>query len=229
MKIGVIGGFGPETTAEFYMSIVNKNRASGKAHPDILIHNVPVPFELERSAVRDGKNLDDFLPFLLESTRLLNETCDIIALPCNTLHIFIDDIRKASRKPVLSILEETSKEIKRRKFSKLGILATTKTAESRILESKLDGVQVLKPDARRQSRLSEIIHFVLQGKVSQKMKNEIICMIKDFEINGAQCVILGCTDLQLVVKQFDVGIPLIDTMDVLANSIINISKCDNNG
>ncbi|HLC77131.1 MAG TPA: amino acid racemase [archaeon] len=220
MKLGVIGGFGPETTAEFYMSIVNKNRTLGRSHPDIIIHSVPVPFELEKSAVMDGKNLDQFLPLLLESTRLLDEICDMLVLPCNTLHIFIDDLRKASKKPMLSILEETSKEIERRNIKTVGLLATTKTAESGILESKLNNVTVIKPTAQCQSRLSELIHFILQGKASSDMKNEIICMIEELEDRGAQGVILGCTDLQLIIKQTDVGIPLIDTMETLANSVV---------
>ena len=144
MKIGIIGGFGPETTAEFYISIVNKNRTLGKSHPDILIHSVPVPFDLEKSAVRDGRDIEEFLPLLLNSVKLL-QSADIIALPCNTLHIFIEDIRKASRRPVMSILEEISKEIERREIRKIGILATTKTASSGILESKLNNVSVWKP------------------------------------------------------------------------------------
>ena len=220
MRLGIIGGFGPETTAQFYMSIVNKSRVAGKSHPDIIIHNVPVLFELEKSAVKHGKCLEQYLPLLLDSVRLLEDRCDMLVLPCNTLHIFIEDIRKASGKPVLSILEETSKEVERRKIRRAGLLATTKTAESGILESKLDNVSVLKPSEERQARLSEIIHFILQGKMSGGMKNELIGIIKELEERGAQGIILGCTDLQLVIEQRDVSIPLIDTMEILANSAV---------
>ncbi|MBS3051247.1 MAG: amino acid racemase [Candidatus Aenigmarchaeota archaeon] len=219
MKIGIIGGFGPETTAEFYISIVNKNRTLGKSHPDILIHSVPVPFDLEKSAVRDGRDIEEFLPLLLNSVKLL-QSADIIALPCNTLHIFIEDIRKASRRPVMSILEEISKEIERREIRKIGILATTKTASSGILESKLNNVSVLKPPPASQSRLSEIIHCILQGKSSPGMKMELARMANELESRGAEGVILGCTDLQLLLKQQDVGVTIIDTLDTLANSVV---------
>lgn len=175
MKIGIIGGFGPETTAEFYMSIVNKNRTLGKSHPDILIHSVPVPFDLEKPAVRDGRNIESFLPLLLDSVKLLQDA---------------------------------------------DILATTKTVSSGILETKLGSVAVLKPPPQRQSRLSEIIHAILEGKNSPEMKKELIGMVNELEIMGAEGIILGCTDLQLLLKQSDVGVTIIDTMDTLANSVI---------
>lgn len=219
MKIGIIGGFGPESTAKFYMSIVNKNMISGNAHPDILIHNVPVPFELEEAAAKRD-NVDGFLPLLLDSVRLLKDRCDVLAMPCNTLHVFIDDIRRASQKPILSILEETSKEVERSGFSKVGILATTKTSNSGILESKLGNVLVLKPSPDSQSRLSEIIHCILQCRCSSEMKTELVDMVNELKQRGAEAIILGCTDLQLMIKQSDTDVPLIDTMDVLANSVL---------
>lgn len=218
--IGIIGGFGPETTAEFYMSIVNKNRKINLTHPNIIIHNVPVPFDLEKSAVMDGKKLENFLPLLLDSVRLLENRCDILVLPCNTLHIFIDNLRKACSKPFLSIIEETSEEIKRRKIDKIGLLSTAKTADSGILESKLSGVMVLKLPERCQSRLSEIIHGILRGESSPEMKQDLVDMVNELGNKGAEAVVLGCTDLQLLLRQTDVDTPLIDTMDILANSII---------
>lgn len=220
MRLGIIGGFGPETTAEFYLSIVNKNRANGMSHPDMLIHSVPVPFDLEKSAVKDGKDLEHFLPLLLDSVKLLEDRCDLLALPCNTLHIFIDEIRKASKKPVLSILEEISKEVETRDIKRIGLLATTKTASSRILESKLKNVSVLLPSQSRQSRLSEIIHCILQCRFTPDMKREIMDIVDELESMGAEGIILGCTDLQLVLKQPDIRMPLIDTMETLANSIV---------
>lgn len=218
--IGIIGGFGPESTAEFYISIVNKNRESGRCHPNIIIHNVPVPFYLERDMIRDGKDLEKYLPLLLESLDFMRDKADILALPCNTLHVFIDELRKASSVPVLSIIDETAKEIASKRLKKVGLLATTKTIESGLLELKLRsiGIATIRPDRKSQLKISEIIFSILTGE--QIAKKDLLDMIRKLELQGAEAVVLGCTDLQLILKQNTCTLPLIDTMEILASSVI---------
>ncbi|MBI4168087.1 MAG: amino acid racemase [Candidatus Aenigmarchaeota archaeon] len=225
MKIvGVLGGFGPETTAEFYVSIVEKNRSFSGSHPNILIHNSPVPFGLEEDAVKNGRNLNKFLPILFDSVKIIQNKVDFIVLPCNTLHIFIEDLRKISKKPVLSIIEEIAVEVKQRSLKKVGLLATLKTFKERIYDTKLheNGIEVVKPSDSDMIRLSQIIHLILQGVKSDNLKTELIAITNGLKQNGAEAVILGCTDLQLLLKQSDSSLPLIDTMDVLANSTVKL-------
>ena len=221
--LGIIGGFGPETTAKFYMSIVNKNRKINKSHPNVLIHNVPVPFDLENDAVRHAKNLEKFLPLLLDSVKILQDKADLIALPCNTLHIFMDDISAASKKPIVSIIDETVEEVKKRKLKRVGILATSTTINEGVFESMFlkNSVSVVKPSDQSQLRLSEIICNILQGKKSSGMRSILIAIINCMKAEGAEAIILACTDLQLLIKQTDTDLMLIDTMDVLANSVVN--------
>lgn len=222
--VGVLGGFGPETTAKFYTSIVEKNRRLAKIHPSILIHNVPVPFGLERDAVRDGKNLEKFLPLLLNGLKLLDGKSDFIVLPCNTLHIFIDDLRNASSVPVVSIVDEIAKEITARNIRKVGILATSTTSKEGLIDSSLQeiGVEVIKLGDSDQSKLSKIIFMALKGKKLKKMKNELKRLVRKMKDAGAEAVILGCTDLQLILKQEDSPICLLDTMEILANSVTKL-------
>ncbi len=225
MKIvGVLGGFGPETTAEFYVSLVNKNRLLSESHPNILIHNSPVPFDLEENAVKNARGLEKFLPILLDSLKTIEDKSDFIVLPCNTLHIFIENLRKASKKPVLSIIEEIAVEAKSRNLKKVGLLATLKTFQEKIYDTKLreNGIRVVKPSGRDMIRLSQIIHLILTGVKSDGLKTELLMMVKDLKSRGAEEVILGCTDLQLLLKQKDSPLRLIDTMDVLANSTVRL-------
>jgi len=222
---GVLGGFGPETTAEFYISVVNKNKKlNTHSHPSILIHNIPVPFQLEEDAVKNAKNLEKFLPLLLESTRALQSKADFIVLPCNTLHIFIDDIKRASKVPVLSIIDEVVNEVKNRKLSRIGLLATLKTFKEGLYETKLkeDGIQLIKPGMDDQKKLSRIIHLILKGVKSDDLKIELLSMVNDLRNRGAEEIILGCTDLQILIKPNDSPLRLIETMDVLADSTVKV-------
>ena len=222
--VGVLGGFGPETTAEFYVSIVNKNRILSESHPHVLIHNSPVPFSLEEDAVKNGRNLNRFLPILFDSVETIQNKVDFIVLPCNTLHMFIEDLRKASKKPVLSIIEEIANEAKLRKLKKVGLLATLKTFREKIYDKKLreNGIEVVKPSDADMIRLSQIIHLILTGVKSDSLKTELIAIISELKQKGAEEIILGCTDLQLLLKQKDSPLRLIDTMDVLANSTVRL-------
>ncbi len=221
---GVLGGFGPETTAEFYVSVVNKNRSVNDSHPNMVIHNSPVPFDLEEDAVKNANNLEKFLPILADSVRTIEDKVDFIVLPCNTLHIFIEDLRKTSKKPVISIIEEIAAEAKKRKLNKVGLLATLKTFREKIYDTALDknGITVVKPSEIDMARLSQIIHLILTGVKSDGLKTELLVMVDDLKRKGAEEIILGCTDLQLLLKQEDSPLPLMDTMDVLANSTVKM-------
>ncbi len=221
--VGVLGGFGPEATAEFYVSIVSKNRALNKlSHPSILIYNVPNLFRLEEAAVKTDGNLQEFLPLLLSGVKMLERSSDFIALPCNTLHIFIDELRKSSRVPVLSILDETVGKIRKLGIRKAGILATTKTIKERLFEEKLgeNGIETIKPSEAEQKTVSETIHRILQGEKTGEMRAELLGIVGNLKSRGAEAVVLGCTDLQLLINQKNSGVKIIDTVDVLADSVL---------
>lgn len=223
--VGVLGGFGPETTAEFYVSVIEKNRKlNTNSHPEMLIHNSPVPFSLEEDAVKNAKGLDKFLPILLNGLKIIQDKVDFVVLPCNTLHIFIEDLRSASKKPVVSIIDEMVNEVKSRNLKRVGLLATMKTFKEKLYENKLkeNGVRVVKPDAHDIVRLSQIIHLLLQGVKSDALKTELLVIIEDLKRKGAEELILGCTDLQLLILPEHSPLKLIDTIDVLANSTVRL-------
>lgn len=221
-SVGIIGGLGPETTSEFYMNIIKKNSKQNSNHPKILIHNVPIPFSLEEDIVKNSKNEEKLLPLLIEGLDILQDKVDFIVIPCNTAHIFIDDVRRKSKVPVLSIIEEVVNEVKNENLKKVGILATSKTIEKKLFDSKLitNNIRCVKPNKSDQNRISEIIQLILKGNKSNKLKSELLDIVNKLKEKGAEAIILGCTDLQLLLKQKNSTIKLIDTMGVLADSIV---------
>src|SRR3990167_8062552 len=136
--LGIIGGLGPETTARFYLKVVFAcSKINGK-RPKILISNVAVPLKIEEKLITEAKNIRGILPFVIDSAIQLEKGgADFIVIPCNTVHVFIDEVRKSVNIPVLSIVEETTKFLKKRKIEEVGILATPTTIKNKLYDLKL--------------------------------------------------------------------------------------------
>ena len=221
--IGILGGFGPDATAEFYLKVIEKNQElKRKSRPSILIYNAPVILKVEEDLIKNGTGIEDFLPWLLDGVRSLQDKVDFIVMPCNKLHVFIEELRKESKVPILSIIEETVNEIKARRFKNVGILATPETIKEKLFETKLNGngIQIIKPNKSDQKRVSELIQLILKGFKTTEMKSDFLEIIERLQKNGADGVILGCTDLSLIISQNDTSTKLIDTIDVLTDSTV---------
>ena len=129
--VGIIGGLGPETTSKFYLEIIFSCQKLNKSkRPPIIISSVPLPYALEKDAIVNNSNLQKFLPYLItEAKRLEKAGSDFIVMPCNSLHLFVDDIRKNVNIPVLSIIEKTAEFLQKRSFDNIGIVSTAITAQ----------------------------------------------------------------------------------------------------
>ena len=122
--VGIIGGLGPETTSEFYLDLVFSCQKKDRTHrPAIVISSVPLPYVIEDDAISKNIGISRCLPFLItEARRLEKAGADFIVMPCNSLHVFIKEIRNVVKIPVLSIVEEVVRFLKKNKFNKVGIV-----------------------------------------------------------------------------------------------------------
>ena len=117
-SVGVIGGVGPETTSEFYLKVIFQcQKLNTIERPSVVIASVPLLFEIERDLLSSNKGKERYIPFLVnEAKRLEKSGVDFIVMPCNSLHVFINEIREAVKIPVLSIVEETITYLKENKM-----------------------------------------------------------------------------------------------------------------
>ena len=226
--IGIIGGLGPETTSEFYLDIVfSCQKKDRTARPSIIITSVPLPYQIEEDAISKNIGIERCLPFLVsEAKRLENAGADFIVMPCNSLHIFIKDIRNAVKIPVLSIVEETVKFLKKNNFNKVGIVSTSATIENKLYENafKENGIGYETPDDFQQAKLGKFILNLVTGQQNNKDRDELIKIISDFENKNVDCVVLACTDLQLLIPKHP-NLKIFDTMKIFADaSVENILK-----
>ena len=221
--VGVIGGLGPETTAEFYLDVVFSCQKNNKINrPPIIISSVPLLYKIEEDAISKNKGIEQCLPFLIEEAKKLEKSgADFIVMPCNSLHVFIKEIRSSVKIPVLSIIEETVKFLKTNKFKKVGIVSTSATIQNKLYENAFEknNIGYVTPNGFQQAKMGKIIHNLVTGQQNNKDREELIKIIGNFEDKKVDCVILACTDLQLLIPKHN-NLKIFDTMKIFADATV---------
>ena len=179
-----------------------------------------MPYQIEKEAIIQAKGEERNIPYLIEAAKKLEKSgADFLVMPCNTLHVFIEEIRKAVNIPVLSITEETVNFLKNKNLKKVGLLATSITINHNLYGQKLseNGIKEIIPNKEEQINLNKIIHRIVVDKYSNKDKQNLDSFIRSFKKKGLKTVILACTDLQILVS-YRSGIEIYDTMKILAET-----------
>ena len=219
-RLGIIGGLGTETSCTFCLNVNNKFRQTINQQPDIVLENLPVSVEAERKIINGELGTEHFKLLVQAVKRLNNAGVDCIAIPCNTVHVFLPELRKLSNKPVLSIMEECAKECKKMNVKNVGLLASATTVKSRLHadELKKHGIILLVPGKKDQQIINQTIIKILHNTAGEKDRQNLLAIIDKLRAQGAEAVILGCTDLPLLISE--ASVPLIDTRSVLENSAV---------
>ncbi len=221
--VGIIGGLGPETTSEFYLELIFSCKKINKiSYPHVLVDSIPLRFDVEKNAIADGIGEERILPLLLAAAKNLEKAgADFIVLPCNSLHKFIKGVRESVKIPVLSILEETSKFLKKQPIKKVGIIATPITTKSKLYEQplKAKGITSIIPDNLQQAKIGKLLHNIVSSRYDNKDRDMLLTVIQDFGKKNVKNIILACTDLQLLIPQQN-NIKIYDTMKILADATV---------
>lgn len=223
-KIGILGGMGPEATAQTYQEIIRifQERFGAKYDadfPEIIIVSKPIPDVVERV-----ENEQQTVALLNEGiTQLATAGAEFAIIACNTVQRFLPELRKAAQLPILGIAEEVAKQLQ---FKTVGLLATEATMNARIFENALEpsGVTVVKPDKKEQTAITRIILNIMNGKKTDADKAMLLMIVDSLKLSGAEAIILGCTDLPLLITQDDVSVPLIDTTKINAEAAVNYCR-----
>lgn len=221
--VGIIGGLGPETTAKFYSELISLCYKKDKtSRPPILIWSVPLPYKIEEDLITGEEDGEEYLPYLIAASRRLeNGGADFLVMPCNTLHIFIKEIRDSVKIPVLSIVEETVKFLMDKDVKEVAILATATTVKHELYRAELNrsGINSVLLDENTQERLGKIIHKLVLSQTGANDKKELFDIVASLSNSGKRTVLLACTDLQLAIGDIK-GAKVYDTMKILANATV---------
>lgn len=219
--IGILGGMGPMATVDLFKKIVDYTAAiKDSEHIHVYIdNNTDIPDRTD-AILYGGK---DPLPEMIGSAiRLECMGADFLLIPCNTAHYFYDKICAMVHIPILNMLEETAREVKRQKITCVGLLATDGTIVSGVYDKifKKYDINVLHPSSSGQKSVMDVIYKgVKAGKVDLDLSG-FYNALEELKQNGAQTMILGCTELPIAFQMYNIQYENIDPTAVLARSAI---------
>ncbi|MGE6588367.1 aspartate/glutamate racemase family protein [Bacillus mycoides] len=224
--IGLIGGMSWESTSEYYR-ILNeeiKSRLGGLHSAKCLINSVNFE-EIERfQSSGDWEGAGEELGNTAYS--LQKGGADFIIICTNTMHKVVEKIKENINIPVLHIADATAKEINRKGIQSVGLLGTKYTMEQDFYKSRIEenDIKVIVPLGKDREKINEVIYKELcLGKITSQSREYYKRVIEELVQKGAQGIILGCTEIGLLIKQEDISVPIFDTTHIHAIEAVNFA------
>ena len=224
-KIGIIGGIGPESTIDYYKLIIGafREKYPERENPEIIIYSADLFRAIQIMEAGDWRLLTDWL---VEKVVALHAAgAEFAAIGSNTPHVVFDQVRARSPIPMLSIVEETRRVAHQRGFRKIGLLGTRFTMDADFYQKSFieAGMTLFVPE--KEDR--ELIHHRLfteieLGIIRDSTRRELLTIIERMiNQHSLDAIILGCTELPLILTQDEFGVPFLNTTAIHAASIVN--------
>ncbi len=221
--IGILGGMSPESTIEYYQHITHTYTAKfgDYGYPEIIIFSVSFQPYVDLPAAGKWDLVADGLANA--ARKLAAAGADFVVIATNTMHKVADDIQAQIDIPILSLLDVVGDAIAERGLDTVGLLGTRFTMESTFYRDALAqrGITVIVPDAADRETVNRVIYDELvAGKIRDASRADYLAIIERLAARGAQGIILGCTEIPLLVKQADTSLPLFDTTILHADAAL---------
>ena len=222
--LGVIGGLGPMATACFMEQVTALTDAkTDQQHIPMLIYSCPaVP---DRTDYILDSSRPSPLPAMLDiGNRLAQQGAGVIAIPCFSAHYFHDALSEGIPVPILHAVRETALHLKEQGVGAAGILATSGSIRSRLFQRELEalGIRPLIPSPRGQEDVMHLIYDNIKAGLPPEQER-FLSLRRELAAQGAEALVLGCTELSLLNRYFPVGPGCLDAMEVLA--LQSILRC----
>ena len=221
--IGILGGMSPESTIEYYRHITRSftEKFGDYGYPEIVIFSVSFQPYVDWPAAGAWNLVADGLA---DAARKLSAAgADFVVIATNTMHKVVDEIRAKVDIPILSLLDVVGDAIDAQGLKTVGLLGTRFTMESTFYQDALAkrGITVVVPDAADRETVNRVIYDELvAGEIRAESRAEYLAIIERLAAQGAQGIILGCTEIPLLVKQADTPLQLFDTTILHADAAL---------
>ncbi len=226
-KIGLIGGLSWQSTVDYYRIINEESnkRLGGKSTVESIIYSTDL--EEKFNLVVEGK-LEQLAAEFTDITNSLEKAGADVALMCtNTMHVVFDEIQKNVNIPMIHITDATAKAIQKAGLKKVGILGTTFTMTQPFIMGKLKeeyGIECIAPEPEEMTEIMRVIEEELTFNILKDTSRAYyVNVIKELQEKGAEGVILGCTEIELLIKQKDSPVPVFDTTELHALAAVDFA------
>ena len=221
-KIGILGGVGPQATAFIYQKIIasaqaNHNAVNNDDYSDILIASVPVP-----DFISSKEHLEEAKQMLIEAAKGLERAgCQSLCIGSNTVHILLGELEKQVSTPFISMVELVAERCKAIGYSTVALLGTPTLLSSRLYDDALEkqGVKLIKPSEAQIEICDTVIRSVIAGSKEIPVRQEYVEALLSMFDRKADGIILGCTELPLVLDYEVLGKRVISSDEILADGI----------
>lgn len=222
-KLGVIGGMGPEATNFFYARLIARTKAScDQEHIDtIILSHATMP---DRTTAILTGDKDTFLKAITEDARNLELLgVENIAIPCNTSHYFYDEIQAATKVPIIHMIDESIKYVRKSwpDTKKIGVMGTDGTIQAGTYHRACEkyGLEIVTPSAERQKDVMSLIYDDIKcGKAGDRGK--FMRTYDELMEKGCDAVVLACTEISVFKEYYQVPLNCVDAMDILVREAI---------
>ncbi|MFQ6069560.1 MAG: aspartate/glutamate racemase family protein [Candidatus Aminicenantales bacterium] len=225
--IGFIGGITWESTLEYYriMNEAVKRKLGGFHSARMILYSVDFYEIVRLQQLGDDKRLTEIM--VRTSQKLEEAGADFIVIGANTMHRMADKIEKSVKIPILHIADATAEKIKKKGLRKVGLLGTKFTMEEEFYRRRLKerhGIETIIPAERDRETVNKIIFKELAlGIFKESSRGKYVEIIKRLVDSGAEGVILGCTEIPLLVKQKHTEVPVFDTTEIHARAAVDFA------
>lgn len=220
ITIGILAGMGPKSTSPFLDLVIQECQSQyGAIHdidfPHIIIYCLPTPFYVDRELDDEKMRMT-----VCEGLQRLEKSgVDFIAMPCNTVHKYFDDLKKCINIPLLSIVEATIDQLNERS-KKVAIFATSSTMQSNLYQDQLlqKGFEFIFKEEWQQ-HINTLIQGAKQGKLKEELSEAIQILSASLEKEGVDTILIACTDLTKIAQAMK-GFEVIDSSHALAKETV---------
>jgi len=225
--IGMIGGLGPEATLDYYKRIIEASRGAGSLDtPEIIIYSVSLQEVLDLAARREWSNL---VYLLTAKVKALHKAgADFAFISANTPHVVFDEVQAKSPLPLISIVTATLDKAKGLGVKKVGLLGTKFTMEENFFAPSFSaaGISVVvPPPADREYIQEKLMTEIELGIFTEETRAGLLAVIGRMkEQERIDAVILGCTELPLILLKDEFGIPFLNTTAIHVESVVAYAR-----
>ncbi len=228
-RIGILGGLSPESTVTYYEYITRTytERFGDYGYPEILVYSVC--FQRYVDWGNSGR-WNEIAQDMINAARALERAgADFGIIATNTMHIAFDEVQAAVKMPFLHLIDATAEAVNARGLSRVGLLGTRFTMSEPFYRDRLaaNGVTALIPDAPEREAIDRAIYEELvRGVIVDATRERFVDIIEKLRAQGAEGVILGCTEIPLLISDEDSSLPMFNTTLIHAEKALQYSISD---
>ena len=223
-KIGIIGGIGPESTLDYYRGIIDafRERNQGRHYPDIIVYSADLT---ELLGIMETRDLDRLADWLLERVGALERAgAEFAVIASNTPHVVFDEVARRSPLPLISIVEATCAKAESLGVKRPGLLGTRFTMQADFFQRPFHqrGMTVVVPLPEEREFIHEKLFSEIElGIIRDETRQALLAIVKNMiERDGIDSIILGCTELPLILPGEAHGIPFLNTAAIHVEEIV---------